>query len=531
MAAALKRFYRGDNAVRDHELEIFRQCSDKIGKILRLTSNSEANVTELRQLSLSKGGLFNGPMRRWAWPALLQVPTEGSDATAPALSRDDLDLIEKDVQRSGLFRSRAVEGCIARGEQQSDLLQTKLISVLSAAVSSPLATGEDEPCYYQGLHDIAFILLVNLNYDEDKTTRALRKLMQSHLQDATKKDFSNITFVLDTVLMPLIQSLDEEVYMALVASDVPLTNVILPWLITLFAHPVQDESVASRLMDAFVANGHPMLPFYVAVALLTHPSLRSQILAASCDPAMMHMAIQALPSQLKNDLEMSGGGKGGITAQDIIDLSLSIMQEKTPESLLQFIGMGLGQRSRRRLLKKARCISMLGIPARQSRLSAQADLFWKTQAQVRSNAKVRLGQLYADAPAIYETALSRGEKALVECHKMLVPSKQTLLVLQVITTLVILLPHHYVGQFYCLVQLAMGFCTTALASFSWFPASTDVNDTKKLTNHYYSDTYDDEVPGVVMVKSPSMTSLCDLPGVLMVKSPSTTSLCDHEFAC
>lgn len=242
------------------------------------------------------------------------------------MKSEDLDIIRKDLQRSALFRSQEVAGSIVKGEQQSDMLKHKLASVLSAALSTPIDKNQEKPCYYQGLHDVAFILLFNLNYDEGKTTAVLRKLVETHLQDATRKDFSNVTFVLENVLMPLLHTLDPEVYQALVEWDVPLTNAILPWLITLLVHPIQDTAVASRLLDAFIANPHPMLPFYVSVALLTHPVLRQQILAAAYDPVMMHMAIQSLPGQLRNDLSAPlSANEVFVTAQDVIDSALATM--------------------------------------------------------------------------------------------------------------------------------------------------------------------------------------------------------------
>jgi Rab-GTPase-TBC domain len=352
MSAALERFYKGDSAVADRELHVFRSCNEKVGKILGWSNKNEDSINELRQLSLSQGGLFNGAyefrdsrdkltdlwrltcyfalfcatgsFRQRAWPALLEV--EPSTASYQSVNGEDLDIIRKDVQRSALFRSQAVAGSIAKGEEQSEMLQHKLVSILSAALSTPLGECQETPCYYQGLHEIAFILLFNLNYDERKTTSVLRKLLQTHLQDATKKDFSNVTFVLESVLMPLLHTLDPEVYQALVEWDVHPTSTILPWLITLLAHPVKDAAVASRLMDAFIANPHPMLPFYVSVALLTHPVLRQQILAAAYDPVMIHMAIQGLPGQLRNDLSSPLSAQDVfVTAQDIIDSALATM--------------------------------------------------------------------------------------------------------------------------------------------------------------------------------------------------------------
>lgn len=58
MSTALKRFYRDDEAVLKRETEIFDSCTDKVGKMLRWTQDSETG--ELRNMAMTQGGLYNG---------------------------------------------------------------------------------------------------------------------------------------------------------------------------------------------------------------------------------------------------------------------------------------------------------------------------------------------------------------------------------------------------------------------------------------------------------------------------------------
>lgn len=401
-------------------------------------------------------------MRQKAWPALMGTGKETMLSSSETSSHEDLDLMRKDVQRSDLFRSEAVSGSVGRGERRFEDMKKKLLSVLDEALSDPETDNEREkPCYYQGLHGIAFVLLFNLNWDETATVAVLRKLLKTHLHDASRKDFSNVTFVLDSFLMPLIYTLDPAVYQALVESDVPLNNAVLPWLITLFTHSVQDGAVAGRLMDAFLAETNPMLPFYVAVALLVHPTMRHQILEASYDPVMMHLAVHSLPGQMKNDFAV--GGEMSVTAQEIIDSALQIMHQHPPKSLFRFLGPRLSKRSRRKMLNKTRRIAMLQIPAQKSTLKHAAQRFLREHADVPKKVLRSMGQVCSTSAVIMSekvgalmgevwcttSALCNDTKAY---SSTVVTATKTLMSALQVLVLFILMPDQYVKQFYFFLQ-------------------------------------------------------------------------------
>jgi len=398
-------------------------------------------------------------MRQKAWPALLEANQEmkenkrllqsatdtvSQQSLAESTQDEDtaLDLIRKDVQRSSMFRCQTVTGSIVKGEQQSDHLQEKLITVIYAAVYAPAVPGKEGPCYYQGLHDVAFVLLFHLNYDEVVTVMVLRKLLRYHLMDATRKDFGNVLFLLDGILMPFLKSLDPEIYQALVEADVPVSSVILPWVVTLFAHPVQDQAVCGRLMDAFVTS-HPLLPFYVAVALLLHPSFRVSILEVAHDPCMMHTVIQALPAQMKNDFEfVTAAGEECITAQIIVDAASDLMYQHPPQSLMRFVGEGLPARQHQQLLKKARNITVLGLPpsTEQPSFRVRVKYFLRTHNISKKDVFVRMELFMSRARLTYRKRKKEVTRAF-EIHR------NSWAVLQVLF-LFVLMPQNFMHAVY-----------------------------------------------------------------------------------
>jgi hypothetical protein len=394
-------------------------------------------------------------MRQSAWLALLGIlDLEDARHTIRLNLRQETnqesELIRQDVGRSALFRYQAVTGSLVKGEQQSEGLKEKLASVLNAAVSMPFSESDNKPSYYQGLHDIASILLFNLNFDEVKTAAVLRKLVETKLQDAVQSDFTNVTALLDIVLMPYLYSLDPEVYQAIVESEVPVASAIMPWLITLFAHDVHDTAVASRLMDAFIAS-HSALPFYMAVALLVHSSLRHQLLEAVFDPGMMHIALQRLPGELQNDFTTRVQDEVVVTAQDIIDLAQKLMRETPPEALLKFVGVGRKPRTQRRLVNKVRGVAILNMPPLEpSSIRVRAEA-------VLANCNISWAQVQQYIQPLWNNVGQLCSSMAEQGNKMLVYSRGSLNIVQILV-LFLFMPQQYVRDFMYLMQAVSRFC-------------------------------------------------------------------------
>ena len=462
-------------------------------------------------------------MRQSAWLALLGV-LDLEEArllirsnlvvgrhTSSSSTNQQTELIKNDVGRSALFRYEAVTGSLVKGEQQSEVLKEKLASVVNAVVSAPLSDDSKPALYYQGLHDVASVLLFNLNYDEVKTAALLRKLVETHLQDAVQEDFANVTILLDNVLMPYLYSVDAEIYQAIVESELPITNSVMPWLITLFTHDVHDTAVVSRLMDAFIAS-HPALPFYMAVALLVHPHLRHRVLEASFDPGMMHMAIHELPGEIKNDFTspMGGGDEVTVTAQEVIESALNLMKQTPPEALLQFVGAGLKPRTRKRLVNKLCRVSVLNI-GRAPRADFTLAMHLETMIQCmntlsRAQLEEQFRPMWNKARQAYQMTLSQGSKIIMY-------SRDSLNVVQIIV-MFLLMPQQYVGDFVYLMRMASRLCvrdTTFLPHYQTAPLlnasakSSPCRTTKSKNDLVYEDN---DVPE--MMKSMSTVSFPEL---------------------
>ena len=249
----------------------------------------------------------------------------------------EVDLIGKDVGRSVIFRFRNNERddwSVATPSGQSSEEEVhkfdtvccdRLAQVLERTILEPMAGNWH---YYQGLHDIAGVLLHNMDYDVKKSTNILRRVCQSHLRDALRENFKSVTWLLDVLFLPLIEQMEPHVHYALLVSEVEMSNVCLPWLITWFTHDIHDHVVAGRMLDAFVA-GHPLLPFYVAVALLTHPVLKHRILNADAANDSIFPILKQLPFGIVSDtatpVEDEHEHATTVVAQELIEDALSIM--------------------------------------------------------------------------------------------------------------------------------------------------------------------------------------------------------------
>lgn len=277
---------------------------------------------------------------------LFEPPSLDEDSVDGACSESEdreRDLIRRDVGRSVLFHhscpspvsvvSSSMDGdassptASVKSSSNPEFTTSILAAVLTATVSAPLTPNQDRPHYYQGMHDIGGVILKIMDFDQATTTAILRRLCRSHLRDAVRENLSDLTWFLNSFLLSVLEKLDPQVHECLVLSGVPLISTVLPWIITWFTHCLHDEEISGRMIDAFMA-AHPLMPFYVSVALLVHPSFRMDILAAELDdPSSMHFAIQNLPARIRADWTIEGGDENEmfITAQELIDTGLTIM--------------------------------------------------------------------------------------------------------------------------------------------------------------------------------------------------------------
>lgn len=234
-----------------------------------------------------------------------------------------MDLIRRDAGRSVVFRYYASP---AQQQQQSQTTMNVMESESSTNLETPLPNDNNISYplapppyasqrlaqalehtirqsssyhYYQGLHDVAGVILHQLDYEQELATSILQRLSVSHWRDALKENFSSLTWMLNHLLLPLVEQVDPNVhYQLCLANVVELANLTLPWVITWFTHDIFDPTTAGSLVDAFMAS-HPAFPVYFSVALLTHPLLKQGLLEADPnDPTSIFIFIKNLPKSI-----------------------------------------------------------------------------------------------------------------------------------------------------------------------------------------------------------------------------------------
>ena len=265
-----------------------------------------------------------------------------------------LDMIRRDVGRSVIFKYNKNSG--RRDNEETVSLGTnshsfnngiiattstseKLTRILNDTIrqSTTQSPSTSTLFYYQGLHDIAGVILHNMDYEEDLAKEIMKRICHSHLRDAMRENFSNITWLLSVLLPPLLEKIDPNVHYVMQVSQVDLATICLPWIITWFTHDIHDPITAGRLVDAFLA-GHPLMAMYFSVALITNPIWKQTLLEVDCDdPASVFVLFKKMPLSLvvknlsdensKNDNNNNNNNNDRQTVpiQEILDDSISIM--------------------------------------------------------------------------------------------------------------------------------------------------------------------------------------------------------------
>jgi len=260
--------------------------------------------------------------------------SEGHDAS--------IDLIRRDANRCVVFRYNSMsshdgdDGDAHRAtpaHASERLAQVLENTIKFSAFPTSRSVGGGNPSlhqqqfyhYYQGLHDVAGVILHQLEYKVDLGTVILQRLAQSHLTDALRENFGNLTWIINHLFLPLVERVDPSVHYQLQVTQVEMSNLILPWMITWFTHDIFQDDTAGRLVDAFISS-HPLFPLYMSVALLTHPRLKTTILEAdSNDPASLFVTMKQLPKYIASDtMSVKRSSGSSIFGQELLDDALEL---------------------------------------------------------------------------------------------------------------------------------------------------------------------------------------------------------------
>lgn len=229
----------------------------------------EMDLWELRLMALSNGGLVHPEVRKIAWLKLLGIPDQGDidPLTEPLLKerqdvpRDERRTIEQDVGRSvWRLEGKQLEKIIEHAKAEHFLPNDNYSdnSILEATILSALRQSPVDLHYYQGFHDIASLILLNV-HSPTLSAHILSKISSHHLVDYMQETFRGTMSLLQIGLWVLLGQMDEELLRHLQDTGIQLHGYTLSWVIGWFSHDIKDFSTASRIMDVCIAS-HPSMP-------------------------------------------------------------------------------------------------------------------------------------------------------------------------------------------------------------------------------------------------------------------------------
>jgi len=183
---------------------------------------------------------------RWLGRVGISANDINCDAKLEDLRREDFDEatygqayddVEKDVGRAMWWFST--------DEEDVKEKQQKLSRVLLHVVKA----GNGKWSYYQGLHDIASVLILVVG--ETGAYEILRYIAANNLDIWLTKDVQVIVDKLIGCVYPLLSVADKELYDIFKRFDLPPVFCI-GWVLTWFTHDVEDPQAAFKLIDSLV---------------------------------------------------------------------------------------------------------------------------------------------------------------------------------------------------------------------------------------------------------------------------------------
>jgi len=192
---------------------------------------------------------------------------------------------------------------IGKPQHRSKREMGLILNIITAVLRS-VPEGEEMSRlhYFQGLHDVAALFLINLE-SPSLTSLVMKRLCHLHFRDAMRPTFQKVQIILQAIIMPLLEIVDRKLHNFIIQGGTDDSSVFaLSWILTWFAHDVHNFDVVSRLFDVFLVS-HPLFPAYLCVAMLTHPLNRSAIMSTHCEFSALYETICELPKKMASHEE------------------------------------------------------------------------------------------------------------------------------------------------------------------------------------------------------------------------------------
>jgi Rab-GTPase-TBC domain len=198
---------------------------------------------------------------------------------------------------------------------------TELEILLLHAFDKPKSQNDRFPHYYQGMHDIASLILLQVGFNSSMHFFPLL-LSDTEYFKGFMQPSMNVALACLNAMMILVQKMNEPLFNHLTASGLP-PHFALSWVITWFSHSTSSLVALGRIFDFLLAS-HPIAIIYLSSALLLQ---QSEIILQQNneDIGPFHSFLSALPSSHLTSYE---------TAQSLVEKAIKIYVDFPPGTLI-----------------------------------------------------------------------------------------------------------------------------------------------------------------------------------------------------
>eukprot|EP00759_Apiculatamorpha_spiralis_P032428 PhF_6_TR33851/c0_g1_i2/m.49651/K20372/TBC1D20, GYP8; TBC1 domain family member 20 len=246
-----------------------------------LKRKSPTDIHRLRTIAVHHG-LVENTYRQHAWLLFLGEKNceieygDGSDER----NIKDQEVLRCDIDRSlwGYVPMTTAERLTRRKQ-----LQNMILGVLRA---------DRTLCYYQGLHDIGSVLL--LCCGDVIGTMLCHGLFRNHIREFLYKDLTYVEELI-ALICPIVNCVEPDLGRIIQDSGMDGGHWALGWIITWFAHDIDDTlSTAARVFDFVLATDPLLMPLYMAAALVIQGKESLLALGSELDSCMLHVTLMRL---------------------------------------------------------------------------------------------------------------------------------------------------------------------------------------------------------------------------------------------
>ncbi|KAA3678075.1 integrin alpha FG-GAP repeat containing protein 1 [Paragonimus westermani] len=239
------------------------------------------DVKYLQEFCITTFGLMDNEVRRRVWPIITGVESRNEVCYSEDVltTHHSYHQVKLDVNRLDSLLPPDLDSA-----EKDEIRAVMMRLTVSLLLDNPHLH------YYQGFHDICYIFLSVLGENEARSVlnRILPQrfsLFMEASMDSTV-DYMQLIFALLGYLRPTLTENLEQVGLG--------PHFALAWIVTWFAHVLQEMDDVRRLFDLFLATD-PLMLIYLSVAIIIRSD--EEVQSTTADFGMLHHTLLRLPKK------------------------------------------------------------------------------------------------------------------------------------------------------------------------------------------------------------------------------------------